>query len=115
MYYQVLYEGPVRDLCPLAPNNTNTMACAALAARESGIGLDEAIGCLICDPSFKAHIIDVEVEGPTTEGIGAFKVTSTRFNPAKKGAVTGNATYMSFFSSLIEASRYSKGDGLHFC
>ena len=22
----ILYEGPVRDLCPLAPNNVNTMA-----------------------------------------------------------------------------------------
>jgi aspartate dehydrogenase len=26
----VLYSGPVRALCPLAPNNVNTLACAAL-------------------------------------------------------------------------------------
>jgi hypothetical protein len=25
-----LYNGPVRALCPLAPNNVNTLACAAL-------------------------------------------------------------------------------------
>ena len=27
----LLYDGPVRGLCPLAPSNVNTMACAALA------------------------------------------------------------------------------------
>jgi predicted dinucleotide-utilizing enzyme len=29
----VIYDGSVRDLCPLAPNNVNTMACAAMAGR----------------------------------------------------------------------------------
>ena len=38
----VLYEGPVRDLCPLAPNNVNTMACLSLF----GIGFDRTIGRL---------------------------------------------------------------------
>ena len=28
----VLYEGPVRPLCSVAPNNVNTMAAAAIAA-----------------------------------------------------------------------------------
>ena len=32
----VLYEGPVRALAGLAPNNVNTMACAALAAPSIG-------------------------------------------------------------------------------
>ena len=32
----VLYSGPVRALCPLAPNNVNTMAAAALAAADLG-------------------------------------------------------------------------------
>lgn len=32
----VLYEGPVRDLCPLAPHNVNTMAVAAIAAGNLG-------------------------------------------------------------------------------
>jgi hypothetical protein len=31
-----LYEGPVRALAGLAPNNVNTMACAALAAPSIG-------------------------------------------------------------------------------
>lgn len=32
----VLYEGPVRELCPLAPNNVNTMAVASMAAGNLG-------------------------------------------------------------------------------
>jgi aspartate dehydrogenase len=32
----VLFEGSVRDLCPLAPNNVNTMASAALAGFNLG-------------------------------------------------------------------------------
>ena len=43
-----LYEGPVRGLCPLAPNNVNTMACAAIAAHN--LGFDGVIGCLVADP-----------------------------------------------------------------
>jgi predicted dinucleotide-utilizing enzyme len=44
----VLYEGPVRPLCSLAPNNVNTMAAAALAAHN--LGLDQVIGRLVSDP-----------------------------------------------------------------
>ena len=44
----VLYEGPVRPLCSLAPNNVNTMAAAALAAHN--LGLDGVIGRLVSDP-----------------------------------------------------------------
>ena len=43
-----LYEGPVRGLCPLAPNNVNTMAAGAIAA--SNLGFDKVIGCLVSDP-----------------------------------------------------------------
>ena len=43
-----LYGGPIRDLCHLAPNNTNTMACAAIV----GLGFDETIGQLISDPTY---------------------------------------------------------------
>ena len=42
-----LYEGPVRDLCPQAPNNVNTMAAAAIAA--SNLGLDVVVGKLVSD------------------------------------------------------------------
>ncbi len=44
----VLFEGPVRELCPLAPNNVNTMAAAAVAANN--LGLDRTVGKLIADP-----------------------------------------------------------------
>ena len=44
----VLYEGPVRPLCSLAPNNVNTMAAAAIAANN--LGLDKVIGKLVSDP-----------------------------------------------------------------
>ncbi|KAJ7313779.1 hypothetical protein JRQ81_005466 [Phrynocephalus forsythii] len=44
----VLYKGPVRQLCPLAPNNVNTMAAACMAA--SSLGFDGVQGCLIADP-----------------------------------------------------------------
>ncbi|XP_076987127.1 aspartate dehydrogenase domain-containing protein isoform X1 [Tamandua tetradactyla] len=43
----VLYEGPVRGLCPLAPRNSNTMAAAALAAPS--LGFDRVIGVLVAD------------------------------------------------------------------
>ena len=33
----LLYDGPVKELCPLAPNNVNTMACAAIAGHNLGI------------------------------------------------------------------------------
>ena len=59
-----LYHGPVRHLCPLAPNNVNTMAAAAVAA--SNLGFDNTLGRLVADPTNKDwHVIEVEVRGPT--------------------------------------------------
>ena len=105
---QVLYEGSVRGLCPLAPNNVNTMACAAMASGPD-IGFDGTRARLIVDKDLSAHVVEVDVQGP-----GGFTVGSTRFNPAKKGAVTGNATYASFLSSLLGAVKKSGGDsGVH--
>lgn len=43
----VLYEGPVRDLCHLAPNNVNTMAVGALSAQN--LGFDKVQACLVAD------------------------------------------------------------------
>ena len=40
--------GPVRQLCSMAPNNTNTMAAAAIAG--STLGFDATVGRLISDP-----------------------------------------------------------------
>ena len=89
----VLYEGPVRDLCPLAPNNVNTMACAALAGHT--LGLSKTRARLVCDPSLTAHVIDIEVQGPSNAA-GTFRVSTERYNPSAPGAVTGSATYVSF-------------------
>ncbi|XP_074872229.1 aspartate dehydrogenase domain-containing protein isoform X2 [Carettochelys insculpta] len=98
----VLYEGPVRDLCPLAPNNVNTMAAACVAAPS--LGFDGVRACLVADPSLPDwHVVEVEVTGrPTGErGDQAFTVTSSRRNPASPGAVTGAATFPSFWGSLL--------------
>lgn len=106
----VLYDGCIRDLCPLAPNNVNTMAAAALAAHN--LGFDKAQGCIVADPSLEAHIVEVDVFGPG-EVQNQFTVKTVRHNPAAVGAVTGNATYASFLSSLLGA--HSQGPGLHLC
>lgn len=49
----VLFEGPVRDLCPLAPHNVNTMAAAALVARN--LGFDGVRGRLVADARSVGH------------------------------------------------------------
>ena len=102
----MLYEGPVRALCPMAPNNVNTMACCALAAHN--LGFDGVVGRLVADPSLDAHIVDIDVTGP-----GGFTVRTSRHNPAAVGAVTGNATYEAFLSSMLGA--HGQGAGFHFC
>lgn len=107
----VLYDGPVRQLCPLAPANVNTMACAAIAAHN--LGFDRVQGCLVADKSLSCHIVEIEVTGPATDGDQYFTVKTTRTNPNKPGAVTGNATYASFMASLKRA--YGKGGGVHLC
>ncbi|KAK7481556.1 hypothetical protein BaRGS_00027205 [Batillaria attramentaria] len=96
-----LYEGGVRGLCPLAPNNVNTMAAAAIAAHN--LGFDKVQGCLVADPSLTDwHIVEVEVWGPGDISAGrAFHTHTVRRNPAAPGAVTGSATYASFLSSVL--------------
>ncbi|KAK8375718.1 hypothetical protein O3P69_008468 [Scylla paramamosain] len=106
-----LYEGSVRTLCPLAPNNVNTMAAAAMAAHN--LGFDGVQGCLIADPQLREwHIVEIEVTGPEIAG-RKFSVKTTRQNPANLRAVTGTATYASFLSSVKRAG--GKGPGVHFC
>lgn len=107
----VLYEGPVRALCGLAPNNVNTMAAAALAAHT--LGFDSTAARLVMDPELEAHVVTVEVVGPAQAGAAPFKLVATRFNPAAAGAVTGDATYAAFLSSALEAG--GRGHGVHFC
>ncbi|XP_051988073.1 aspartate dehydrogenase domain-containing protein [Xyrauchen texanus] len=92
---RVLYHGSVAELCPMAPNNVNTMAAAAIAA--STLGFCGVTGEIVSDTALADyHIVEVEVTGPD-----GFSVKTVRQNPAKLGAVTGNATYNSFWSSLL--------------
>jgi len=107
----VVYEGPVRGLCPLAPNNVNTMAAASLAARS--LGLDGVTGRLVVDASLDKHVVEVEVVGPAKPGQEPFRLVTVRNNPAEAGAVTGDATYATFLRSMLEAG--GSGDGVHFC
>lgn len=108
-----LYIGPVRDLCPLAPNNVNTMACASIAAHN--LGFDKVKARLVADSRLQSHVIEIEVEGPrfSNEPDDVFRVKTVRDNPAKPGAVTGNATYASFLISLLRA--HDRGPGFHLC
>lgn len=107
-----LYDGPARALCPQAPNNVNTIACAALA----GVGFDDTQATVIADASLESHDIDVVCEGPVNEATGRpFSVTARRINPAKPGAVTGSATFNSFYSSLLDCVEcVRRGGDFHF-
>ncbi|XP_073493342.1 aspartate dehydrogenase domain-containing protein isoform X2 [Phyllobates terribilis] len=109
----ILYEGPIRQLCPMAPNNVNTMAAASLAAHT--LGFDKVIGVLVADPSVPDwHIVDIEVTGATNETTGqVFTVRTSRQNPASPGAVTGAATFESFWSSILVCKGH--GGRVYFC
>ncbi|XP_036409363.1 putative L-aspartate dehydrogenase [Megalops cyprinoides] len=92
---RVLFKGSVAELCPLAPNNVNTMAAAAIAA--DSLGFTGVTGKIVSDTALSQyHIVEVEVTGAN-----GFSVTTVRRNPAQLGAVTGTATYNSFWSSLL--------------
>ncbi|XP_063040324.1 aspartate dehydrogenase domain-containing protein [Engraulis encrasicolus] len=92
---RVLISGSVADICPIAPNNVNTMAAAAIAG--STLGFTGVRGELVSDTALRDyHVVEVEVTG-----VDGFTVKTVRMNPAKIGAVTGNATYNSFWSSLL--------------
>ncbi|KAK2498458.1 hypothetical protein MC885_010582 [Smutsia gigantea] len=100
----VLYEGPVRGLCPFAPRNANTMAAAALAAPS--LGFDHVIGVLVADLSLTdMHVVDVELTGPPGPTGRSFAVHTHRENPAEPGAVTGSATITTFWRSLLGEAR----------
>ena len=49
----VLYDGPVRELSPMAPNNVNTIAAAALAAPN--LGFDGVQARLVVDPALQGR------------------------------------------------------------
>ncbi|XP_033826629.1 aspartate dehydrogenase domain-containing protein [Periophthalmus magnuspinnatus] len=92
---RVLFRGSVAELCPVAPNNVNTMAAAAVAA--GALGFNGVQGEIVSDTELgDYHVVEVEVTGPD-----GFTVHTVRRNPAKLGAVTGSATYKSFWNSLL--------------
>lgn len=108
----IIYSGPVRELCHLAPNNVNTMAIGATIA--SNLGFDRVQGCLVADTSLRdRHIVEIEVGGPETIISENQKVQFTaktiRSNPAEIGVVTGTATLLSFVSSIKRATGRSAG------
>eukprot|EP00759_Apiculatamorpha_spiralis_P032372 PhF_6_TR33820/c0_g1_i2/m.49599/K06989/nadX; aspartate dehydrogenase len=106
-----IFRGPVKEIAPLAPNNVNTMACGALACLES-LGFQGTEALLIADSRLDAHIVEIYLEGPN-----GFNVNIVRTNPAPPGAITGNATFQSFVSSLrIAANNVSvRGGQVIFC
>ena len=108
----LIYSGPVRDLCRLAPNNVNTMAIGATVA--SHLGFDGVQGRLIADASLiDRHVVEIELTGPTTtiddQNTVEFHVITTRTNPAPVGVVTGTATLLSFISSIKRAKGQTAG------
>ncbi|XP_070355001.1 aspartate dehydrogenase domain-containing protein isoform X7 [Equus asinus] len=110
----VLYEGPVRGLCPFAPRNSNTMAAAALAAPS--LGFDRVIGVLVADLSLTdTHVVDVELSGPPGPTGRSFAVHTHRENPAEPGAVTGSATVTAFWHSLLGCCQLPSRPGIHLC
>ncbi|KAM9225921.1 aspartate dehydrogenase domain-containing protein [Dugong dugon] len=110
----VLYEGPVRGLCPWAPRNSNTMAAAALAAPS--LGFDRVIGVLVADLSLpNMHVVDVELSGPPGPTGRSFTVHTRRENPAEPGAVTGSATLTAFWRSLLGCCQLPSKPGIHLC
>uniref|UniRef100_A0A671E9T7 Aspartate dehydrogenase domain-containing protein n=2 Tax=Rhinolophus ferrumequinum TaxID=59479 RepID=A0A671E9T7_RHIFE len=110
----VLYEGPVRGLCPFAPRNSNTMAAAALAAPS--LGFDRVIGVLVADLSLTdMHVVDVELSGPPGPTGRSFAVHTHRENPAQPGAVTGSATVTAFWRSLLGCCQLPSRPGIHLC
>ncbi|XP_048378931.1 aspartate dehydrogenase domain-containing protein isoform X2 [Stegostoma tigrinum] len=109
----VLYDGSVRNLCELAPNNVNTMAAAAMAGHT--LGFDRVQGSLVADPGLlNFHMVDIEVTGPVSKSSGCeFTVKTSRRNPAPPGEVTGMATYTSFWSSVLNCTGH--GGKLFLC
>jgi len=105
----MIYDGPVRQLAGWAPNNVNTMCVLAMA---SELGFDDVKAELVVIPDFGFHLVEVELCGPPRADGKQFKLELKRTNPAAIGAVTGTATYQSFWRSLQRAE--GMGPGVHF-
>lgn len=113
-----LFRGAVRKLCLMAPQNTNFMAAAAVAAHN--LGFDNVEGCLISDSSLENwHIVEIEAKGHPKDDGSCFTCSTVRKNPSALGAVTGSATYEAFFQSLKSRTLVEnikcKASGFHLC
>ena len=89
-----LIEDSIDIINRLAPQNTNTMSIFNLGA--SHLSKKEKKGILVADPNIDTHI--VQLHAVTSGGL---ELKLERINPAGHGAVTGNATFDSFTSSLL--------------
>ena len=110
----VLWDGPARDLCSIFPRNVNTIATAAICARNS-LGMSQTRAVLVADSRLDEMLIEVSARGPpTAEGKPGLRLTVLRENPSVRGEVTGPATLNSFYSSLLRiVSNTSRGNGVH--
>jgi len=106
---RTIYDGPLRELCVLAPNNVNTMAVLALASQ---LGFDAVRARLVADPSLEHHITSVCLLGHDTGG-PQYSLDLIRKAPAGAGAVTSTATLTTFATSMLGA--HGQGAGVHFC
>ena len=110
----VIYSGPTRELCRLAPNTVNTIAIGAIVADH--LGFDGVQGRLVADPSLTdRHIVEIELSGPETivgdKKQPTFHIKTIRTNPAEIGFITGTATLLSFVSSIKRAK--GRPTGIH--
>jgi hypothetical protein len=80
------------------------------AMASPSLGFTNCQGTIIADRKLEAHIVECEVE--TTLGL---KLHFTRYNPAKKDAVTGSATFSSFLNSLLYYKKGIAHRGVVFC
>ncbi len=76
----IVLIGSVRGLCPLAPNNVNTMATAAILAHN--LGFDGVIGCLVSDPRYNTNCRSIS--DSVTYTVNVYEITVELLN---KGCV----------------------------
>ena len=109
-----LWDGPVRELCSIFPRNVNTIATAAICARNS-LGMSGTRAILVADSRLDEMIIEIKAKGPpTAQGNPGLRLTVLRENPSVRGEVTGPATLNSFYSSLLRvATNAPRGNGVH--
>ncbi len=104
----IIAEDNITEINKIAPQNTNTMAIYALAA--ASLGFSKCRGRLIADRDTTSHTVQLNA---TT--IGGLKLSLTRDNPARHGAVTGSATFTSFLNSLFYYKEGISHNNFIFC